>query len=167
MSFDPDAVEVYIRSDEIFLGAYKAVMLQVRRGPLTLSMLDKIESFVRSVRAREGGGAYVGVLEETAEVASGPVRQRQTALYKELLTHERSWAVTIVAAAGPRAALLRTMMRVVAFANPRLAIVDRPIDAGRWLETHLKVPAREIAAYIEWGRTRRGSIMPSPKSADC
>lgn len=160
MSFDSSAVEVFVDTDDYFLAAYGSLLLQVRRGPLTLSLLDRVESIVLSVRARQGGGAFIGVLEDTAEVASGPVRERQTVLFKELLKHERSWAVTLIPGTGARSALLRTTMRIIAFSNPRLAIVNRSADAGQWLEGRLKVPAREVAAYIDWCRAR-----PPPKIA--
>ena len=164
-AFDPNAAEVFVSTPDNFLASYKSVLLQVRRGPLTLPVLDRIESIVRSLRAREGGGAFIGVLEETADVASGEVRGRQMALFKELLRHPRSFAATVVPNETAKGSLLRTLMRMIAFANPRLGIFGTSIEAGRWLEKRVKLPALELTALIDWGRSRRPSIVPKPSSS--
>ncbi len=154
-AFDPNAVEVYVDTKEHFIASYKNLLLQVRRGPLPLSVLDRVESIVRSLRAREGGGAFIGVLEESAEVTSGEVRARQMALFKDLLGHPRNFAATVVPNPSAKGALLRTFMRMVAFANPRLGVFGQPIEAARWLEKRAGIPALELTALIDWARSRQ------------
>lgn len=154
--FNPATAETFMDSGDLFVASYKSILLQVRRGPLTMPVLDHLESIIRLARTRNHhkGGALVGVLEETAELTGGEVRARQAVLFRELLSYERSFAATVVPHDAAKGALLRTFMRMVAFGNPSLGIFANPLEAGRWLEKRVQMPALEISAFIEWGRTK-------------
>ncbi|AKU99651.1 hypothetical protein AKJ09_06315 [Labilithrix luteola] len=155
-SFDPAAVETFIDNGDLFVASYKSVLLQVRRGPLTMQALDHLESIIHLARTRNQhkGGAYLGVLEESAELTGGDVRARQTVLFRKMLSYDRSYAATVVLTSATKGALLRTFMRMVAFGNPQLGIFGNALEAGRWLEKRVEMPALETTALVEWGRTK-------------
>ena len=151
--FDPAGAEIFIDDGDHFVASYKSVLLQIRRGAMTMPVLDQMESLLRILRARQRGkeGALLAVLEESAELSSGAVRTRQMSLIRELLTHERSWAATVVAEGTAKGSLLRTFMRLLALGHPRVGVFGSPRDAGAWLEARLHVPAGEIADFVAWG----------------
>lgn len=152
-AFDPAGAEIFIDDGDHFVASYRSVLLQIRRGAMTLPVLEQMESLLRILRARQRGkeGALLAVLEESAELSSGPVRARQTALIRELLGHERSWAATIVAGGTAKSALLRTFMRLLALGHPRAGVFGNPREAGAWLEARVNVPGAELADFVAWG----------------
>lgn len=153
-AFDPAATEVFIDDGDIFVASYKNVILQIRRGAMTLAALEQMESLVRLLRARQRGrdGALIAVLEESAELPTGVVRTRQMAIVRELLAHERSWAATVVADGTVKSALLRTFMRLLALGHPRVGVFATALDAGTWLEKHVHLPSGEVISLVAWGR---------------
>jgi hypothetical protein len=138
------------------LATYKNVILQIRRGVMTLAALEQVVSIVRLARARlrGKGGALIGVIEESAELSSGAVRARQKELLRNLLEHERSWAATIVDQSTVKGALLRTSLRLLVLGHARTGVFGTPLDAGTWLASRVNLPAAELASLVSWGRQR-------------
>jgi hypothetical protein len=153
-SFEPTATEIFIDDGDNFVASYKSVILQVRRGAMTLPVVEQMGSLLRLLRARQRSqaGALLAVLEESAELPTAAVRTRQVALLRELLTHERSWAATVVAEGTAKGALLRTFMRLLALGHPRVGVFATGPEAGAWLEERVHLPSAEIASFMAWGR---------------
>ncbi|CAN5742617.1 hypothetical protein BH11MYX4_BH11MYX4_02620 [soil metagenome] len=153
-AFDPDATEIFLDDGDNFVASYKNVVVQVRRGSMTLAGVEQVASILRLARARgrRQDGALIAVLEDSAELSTGAVRARQMALIRELLAHDRSWAATVVAEGTAKAALLRTFMRLLALGQTHAAVFGTALDAGRWLEKRVNLPATELAALVSWGR---------------
>jgi hypothetical protein len=167
-AFEPAATEIFIDDGDNFVASYKTVILQVRRGVMTEPVVEQIGSLLRLLRARQRSqaGALLAVLEESAELPTGAVRARQMALIREMLTHERSWAATVVAEGTAKGALLRTFMRLLALGHPRVGVFATGPEAGAWLEERVHLPAAEIVSFMAWGRriaTERQASRDAPE----
>lgn len=134
------------------------LLVQVRRGPMTIRDLDEIERRVREVRARLSAGQRIGlvaVLEEGVPVASEEVRLRQRRLISAMIDGLDARIAAIVVGAGIGPMLHRTIARGVLFANPRVKIGHTAEEAAAWVAPHLGASPADVTAVVQRTRALR------------
>ena len=152
LHFDPDTAEVVFHDADNLVAKRGDIVLLVSRRPMKLAQLKELATVIaeRGLRPEVPRGAYITVLEESADKPmTGPLREQQSALLRQLLTAERAWAATIV----PSAWLLRGALKVLSLGAPATyRTFKKPREAAEWLREHLDVPVDEIRAFAAWGR---------------
>jgi hypothetical protein len=145
--------------EQLFLDADHAVVfanpvvVQVRRGPMTLASLEKIDRAMRDARARHlapgARTAAIAVLEEGAPVMGDDVRARQRKAVEGQLEGVDARLAVMVVGDGVGAMMQRTVARGVLFANARVKAVKTAAEAAAWVAPHVGAPAAEVAALID------------------
>lgn len=136
---------------------WKNVALQVRRGPLTEEVFDRVAAAIRRHRVRVPRGTAAGVvavLEEGSSIPTEEVRTKQRAAVQEMLKDPTVRFATIIVGDGLEASLLRSASRGVAPSHPQLRIVSRPEEAAAWLGPEVGVDPVELRRVIEDCRAR-------------
>ncbi|APR79335.1 Hypothetical protein A7982_04682 [Minicystis rosea] len=151
--------EALYRDADHTLAAATPLLIQVRRGAMTLEALTIIDRRIRELRARTvGPGArvcVVAVLEEGAPVVRDDVRVAQRRVVHSLLEGVDARMAVVVVGDGIGSTLQRTVARGIAFANPRVRIVKAPEEAATWMAPHAGATAAEVRSAVEHARTLR------------
>src|SRR5689334_21234611 len=114
----------------------RGLLVQVRRGRLTIPTLDRVEDVVRHLHATWNAPVgFVAVLEPTAETVSNEVRARQRQIVREADRADVRMALLVVGD-GLHAKLSRTIARALMIATPRMKCVGDVDGAARWVATH-------------------------------
>ncbi len=156
-SFDLQQAELLLEDEGNLVVIYKVAMLQVRTGPLTLEILEFLVSSGRlsKMRRRARLVGLVSVLEESAEVPNGALRQRQIEVIKPVVSQDGCSMVGIIGATGIKGTLLRTAVRMTKLGLPNIAFFGSTNAAASWLSPRLgDLGVAELAEYIDWGRDR-------------
>ncbi len=151
-------METILVSDDHAIAVASPLLVQVRRGVMTVESLAQIERRVREVRARFTAGRRVGMvslLEPNAAVASNEVRVRQRALIEAMMEGLDARVVVAVMGDGVSSMLQRSVVRGLLFANPRVRVAKSPEDGGAWLAPHLGVTGAQIVSAIQRVRAMR------------
>ena len=150
-------IEELARLPGTLVACWGSVFLQVRRGPLTEDVFDRVAAAMRRHRVRMPRGVahgIVAVVEEGAPIPAEEVRSKQRAAVREQLEDPTSRFATIIVGDGIEASLLRSASRGVVPSHPQLRIVTRPEEAAAWIAPELGVDAVELSQVIEECRRR-------------
>ena len=128
------STEILLRSAGNALVRAGTVLVQVRSAALTDEALTRLEQAVLAQRAASRGklGA-IAVIEETAELLSPTLRERQKTVIRGLLDDPRTYAALVVEGDGIKAGLFRTLARAVGRGNTRMRIVATQDEGIAWL----------------------------------
>lgn len=150
--FDPSAVEIIASDADNTIAWMANVFVQVRTGRMTVDAVQRLESTARLLRVRTTGpvGA-IAVLESSAEVVSNEVRDAQREAVIRLMQDPRTFMTAVIAGAGVKATLLRSVTRFVAPKMPRLHSALNLFHATEWLAKALggDHSASELLALVE------------------
>ncbi|MEW5850979.1 MAG: hypothetical protein AB2A00_19490 [Myxococcota bacterium] len=135
---------------------WRSVMVQVRRGALSMEGVEGIGRAAQAARAAMSGkmGALL-ILETTAEVPTPDVRDRQRDVLKSLMADERLHISSAVLGEGIAASMRRTVVRAIITGNPRVKVFSSVDDAVKHLAGTLGLPAAELGVVAE--KVRAGS----------
>lgn len=162
-SFPPRLAPLVDNDDHGF--AYVGnVLVQVRRGQLTLDLLDMVVSHGRSTRLQHGGGmCLLGVIEEQAPVPDSAVRKRQAEVAASMLADPTSRAAIVVLGQSTTASLKRAVMRLVVSGRHarQCRIFDDIEPAIGWLDAECGLDAVAVRAMI--ARLRRALRASAPR----
>jgi len=135
------------------------LLIQVRRGAMTLGVLDLVERKIQEVRARSAAfGAHIGlvaVLEEGSPVLRDDVRVAQRRVVNGALDGLDARMAVVVIGEGLGSVLQRTLARGVAFASPRVRIVKSTEAAASWIAPHVGASAAEVRGVVDRVRALR------------
>jgi hypothetical protein len=135
------------------------LLVQVRRGAMTLAALNAIERRVREPRVRivapGARVALVAVLEEGAPVVRDEVREEQRRVIHGMFDGIDGQIAVIVVGDGLVSTLQRTVARGMAFTTRRTRVVKTPEEAAAWVAPHLGVAAAEVRSVVERARGLR------------
>lgn len=151
-----ESAEILVQEEGNLVARYRNVLIQIRSGAMTASVLDRIENGALLMRASSGGpvGA-IAILEEGASLAGPAVRNRQMEVLRSLLSDPRTHLSSVVLGDSIGTRALRTFMRLALLGKPRVhaaATVDEAID---WLCKRLGTPTRaELRAAIATVRAK-------------
>lgn len=147
-----------VEPDHVLVAA-PPLIVQVRRGTMSLDVLDRIERRAREARLRftRSGGriGFVGVLEESAAVMSEEVRVRQRAVLEGAIAGLDTRIAVLVGGSGLTATLQRTLARGLLIADRRVSVVKAADGAAAWIAPHLGVRPVEVASVVERARGLR------------
>lgn len=153
-----DGFEILVQDEGNVVARERNVVVQVRRGVITIPLLDRIESQVRLLRAATSGpvGA-IAVVEEGASLASGEVRMRQAALVRALVADPRTRMASVVLGQSVGTRAVRTVMRVLLMGAPHLHTAASIEDGAAWLAQHVEThSAPEIVRTVARARRALG-----------
>lgn len=149
-------METVLVSADHVLTIAPPLLVQVRRGPMTLDVLELIEQQARTLRRRfaepKRRVAFASILEEGAPVASNEVRARQRVLIETLMEGLDARIVVAVMGDGVSSMLQRSVARGLMFAHPRVRVAKSPEDAAAWIAPHLGLACAQVVSAIQ--RTR-------------
>ena len=151
-----DELEILVHDEGNFFARWKNVLFQVRSGDMTPSLLGRVESAARLLRASvQGPVGMIAIIEDGASLAGADVREQQAKLLRALLADGRSHMVAVVLGESVGTRAVQTVMRVLLRGTPRLSIAKTPEDAADWLAERLEnVTGRELRALITEARAR-------------
>jgi len=151
------AIEELARLPGTLAACWGNVFLQVRRGPLTEDVFDRVAAAMRRHRIRVPRGTphgIVAVIEEGAPIAGEEVRTKQRAAVQDQLKDHAARFATIIVGDGLEASLLRSASRGVVPSHPQLRIVSLPEEAAAWLAPEIGVDPTQLREVIEECRSR-------------
>jgi hypothetical protein len=127
------------------------VLVQVRRGPLTLELLESVAGWGRAARLKQGGSlGLLGVIEEQAAMTTAPVRSKQNEIARSLLVDPRTRVAIVYVGDGAVAMMKRTIGRLIAgsITGQRRVFDDIP-PAIAWMAAELSTDAVAIKATLD------------------
>ncbi|MGE0786362.1 MAG: hypothetical protein AB7S26_11785 [Sandaracinaceae bacterium] len=127
-------------------------LVQVRRGELTSRVLDRISEETERLGVGLTRGAFVGVVEESAEMPSRALRERQRRLISDWMERTDSRLAAVILGDTVGAKLIRTVSRLLVD-HPGVRVVGSVAEGRRWIEGHVDERARaDIDAVIAYAR---------------
>lgn len=149
--------EELVRLPGALVARWMNLALQVRRGPLTEEVFDRVAAAIRRHRVRVPRGevhGVVAVIEEGSSIPTEDVRAKQRAAVHEMLKDPTARFATVIVGEGLEASLLRSASRGVAPSHPQLRIASTPSEAATWLGGELGLDPAEVLRVIEDCRAR-------------
>lgn len=160
--------ELLLADEEIAFASFRNLLIQVRRGELTLDRFRRITTAVSGKRVEfRGVGGYVGVLEEGAPVVRGDVRAEQSVFFKRFSSDPRHFFGVVVEGDGVLVHLQRTIMRGLLLANPQARVGSSVREIAPFLAAKVGCASGEVVDAI--AETRRlivsegASLHPPPR----
>ncbi|MBK9258992.1 MAG: hypothetical protein IPM54_04075 [Polyangiaceae bacterium] len=154
----PLPFEILLQADHNILVRTGAAIVQVRNGPLTFGVMERMEQQLRLWRARQSGPiVFIIILEAGAPPATGPLRERQREAIQSMMSGDRTYIATALLGSGVILSLQRTIARGLAKTSPRINVTGSVQDAVRWVvktvpggfeETRLREVAEEARALL-------------------
>jgi hypothetical protein len=149
--------ELYRDADHALVFAAPLVV-QVRRGGMTLPVLAQMDRRVREIRAAMAPGARVGaavVIEAGAAVTDDHTRAEQRRVVNALIDGVDARLAIAVLGEGISSMLQRTVARGILFANKRVRVAASPEDAAAWIAPHLELTTATVLRVVEHARSLR------------
>jgi hypothetical protein len=150
------SLEVHVRVPNNLIAICGPVLIHVRNGPLTASVLDRIEHALRFFRASPAKAlAVIIVLEATAPPASQAVRDRQRGIIQTLMSSERVYMATALHGLGAIFSLQRTIARGISQTSSRIHVTVSVQEATRWItkvSPGIGVDEHALRAMVEQAR---------------
>lgn len=154
MDAPPIADLSLIYADEgTVLGAFRNVVVQLRRGALSYALLDRFALRARTIqRMYPAGIGVLAVLEPDAPFVDAELRARQTAVMREIAARGRMCNAIVLPgndiSTNLRRASITSTRTIANFADQRIEATVPP--AARWLAQTLAAPdPRELALALE------------------
>jgi hypothetical protein len=143
-------VTTLINNDDHGVAAVGNVLVQVRRGVMTLTMADSISGFARAARLlNRGPAAVLAVLEEGAPLSDPEVRKRQGELISAMLADPEGRQAVVIYGEGALASAKRMMVRHVAASRmSQLSLFADVAPAIDWLGSVLGVDTAALRATV-------------------
>ena len=123
--------------DGVFALWRRSIVLQVRRGALTLATLESAASVLRGATVSGRPLGALLVVEAGAPLPGGDVREVQRVLLRDLGAHEHVRVAPVILGDDVTAALQRSAGRLVAVGNPRVQRFETIPSAAGWLASEL------------------------------
>lgn len=148
------AFDIHIHMEHHVVVTRGAVFIQVRNGPLTVQVLDRIEQTLRLWRARQAKAvAVIVVLEAGAAPATGPTRDRQREVIQTALAGDRAHLVTVLLGSGVLLSLQRTVARGYFKINSKIFMAASVPEGARWISKVLAdTDERDVRESVEEAR---------------
>ncbi len=146
---DTSTLEVFIRERGFAFARIGSTLVQVRARQLFLSDVERVSSLAHLVRAQTVARkiAFLGILEEEAEVPEGDVRAAQALQMREFLADPRVHLCGAILGSGPRTTMLRAVVRLSVLGQPRMTTASSVREAVTWLAARgIRDPAETLAA---------------------
>lgn len=148
-------LEVLVEDEGNLLARAGNVVIQVRRGMMSASVLDRMESAARLLRASSAGPVGgIAVIEEGAQLAGAELRTRQAQVVRALLSDPRTHLVSVVLGDSVGTRAVRTVMRVLLLGTPRLHTASTLEDGVAWLSARVNMPVVSLMRAVERARER-------------
>jgi hypothetical protein len=124
-----------IRERGFAFGRVGTTLVQVRARQLGLADVERVSDFAHLVRAQISSRsiAFLGILEEEAEVPAGDVRIAQAAQMRAFLADPRVHLCGAILGSGPRTTMLRAVVRLAGLGQPRMGTASSVREAATWL----------------------------------
>jgi hypothetical protein len=135
------------------------LIVYVRRGPLTIQALDRLESTARLMRSSTKDPiGLMTIVEESAPVSSQEMRKQQRALIANMLAGERTFVVLTLGFSGVRSQLMATVARTLYRQTAHLHVARDPDEGAAWLSP--KIGWRPDDALSQLAEARRLAASP-------
>lgn len=146
-------LDIVLSEDGNLFARQDRLLVQVRRGRITIEVLDRIGAEVRAMLASvRGPTGFVAVLEPTAETVSLAVRERQRLIVKATETQGDVKMALVVVGDGIQASLSRSIARALLHRNHRLKVAHDVDGAAQWVSAHIGIHARDVVAAVQESR---------------
>lgn len=146
---------VLIHNADHGIASLGSVMVQVRRGVMTMELLEAIAGFARASRViHRGVMASLSILEEGAPMPAPEVRKRQGEIILSLLSDPSARNALVICGQGTLDAVRRATMRVTSQPKAsQVRLFETPALAVGWLSQGAGVESAALLALVE--RLRR------------
>jgi hypothetical protein len=143
-----DDLEILFADRDNVVARRDRLLVQYRRGPLTLEVIDRIGTDASLLRAGLAGRktALLAVVAEGAPSNPPEVRERLRELIRSFAEHPGTRIALVIEGDGMSALAMRTITRGVLLGQPRLRAGRTVVEVAPWLAEHLGIAAADVVA---------------------
>jgi hypothetical protein len=144
------AIEILLADHDNVFARHDRLLIQVRRGVLTVDVIERIAIEGNLTRARHSGRpiALVSVVEASAVMTSAEVRARSRAVIRGFAEHRGTAIALVIEGEGAAPSIVRTMTRALLIGQPQLRTAPTVEGIALWVADHLGIHSADVIESV-------------------